>query len=376
MKAEDFGIHGCLGFGCMRLPMIGGSEGQVDVAQTRDMVDCFMEHSFNYFDTAHGYIGGKSETALKECLTSRYPRHSYLLADKLSPSHFEREEDIRPLFQRQLDACGVEYFDFYLMHAQNKKLFEKYKSCRAYETAMDLKREGKIRHLGISFHDSAAVLDEILTAYPQIEVVQIQLNYADYEDPIVQSHACYEVCRRHGKPVIVMEPVKGGLLVNLPDEAEAVFAAMGGSPASYALRFAASHPDVITVLSGMSDLAMMEENVSVMERFAPIDAAERDAIARVRAILAAQKNIACTACRYCVDGCPANIPVPALFSCHNNARTWKNWNGTARYQFLTKEKGKASDCIGCGACEDACPQSLPIRELLTEIAREFEGDGQ
>ena len=204
------------GFGCMRLPMIGE---EVDIEQTKQMVDAFLDAGFNYFDTAHGYIQGKSEKALKTCLTSRYPREKYILTDKLTANYFKTEADIRPFFESQLEICGVEYFDFYLMHAQGLVNYDHFKECRAYETAFALKKEGKIRHVGISFHDRAEVLERILTEYPEIEVVQIQFNYVDYDDPAVQSRKCYEVCRKFNKPVIVMEPVKGGNLVNLPDDA-------------------------------------------------------------------------------------------------------------------------------------------------------------
>ena len=248
------------GFGCMRLPMNGS---EVDTAETCRMVDAFLEAGFNYFDTAHGYIQGKSETALKACLTSRYPREKYILTDKLTGNFFKTEADIRPFFESQLEACGVNYFDFYLMHAQGAGNYGHYKECHAYETAFQLKAEDTIRHVGISFHDRAELLDEILTEYPQIEVVQIQFNYLDYDDQAVQSRACYEVCVKHNKPVIVMEPVKGGNLVNLPEDAKAVLDALhGGSPASYAIRFAAGFPGVMMVLSGMSDLAQMQDNIS------------------------------------------------------------------------------------------------------------------
>lgn len=201
------------GFGCMRLPMDGEN---VNIPETKQMVDAFLDAGFNYFDTAHGYLQGKSETALRECLTSRYPRERYILTDKLTANFFKTEADIRPFFESQLAACGVEYFDFYLMHAQGAGNYPHFRECHAYETAFRLKAEGKVRHVGISFHDTAEVLEQILTDYPDIEVVQIQFNYLDYDDPAVQSRRCYEVCRKHGKPVIVMEPVKGGNLVNLP----------------------------------------------------------------------------------------------------------------------------------------------------------------
>ena len=213
------------GFGCMRLPL---KDGEVDLAETSRMVDYFLEQGFNYFDTAHGYLQGRSETALKACLTSRHPRDSYILTDKLTGTFFKTEADIRPFFQSQLEACGVDYFDFYLMHAQSAMFYQHFKKCRAYETAFALKAEGKIKHVGISFHDHAEVLEQILTDYPEIEVVQIQFNYVDYDDPAVQSRKCYEVCRRHGKPVLVMEPVKGGNLVNLPEEARKVLDELHG----------------------------------------------------------------------------------------------------------------------------------------------------
>ena len=232
------------------------------------MVDTFLEQGFNYFDIAHGYLNGKSELVLKECLTSRHKREEYILTDKLTMPYFNKQEDIRPFFESQLEACGVEYFDFYLMHAQSKDIFAHFKKCHAYETALELKEEGKIRHFGISFHDKAEVLEEILKEYPQIEVVQIQFNYVDYEDPAVESRKCYEVCRRYNKPAIIMEPVKGGNLVNLPEDARKILDDFhGGSTASYAVRFAASFEEVMMVLSGMSNLEQMKDNLSYMKEF-------------------------------------------------------------------------------------------------------------
>ena len=246
-----------LGFGFMRLPMQGE---EVDLAQTQQMVDAFLAAGFNYFDTAHGYLDGRSETALKACLTSRYPREDYVLTNKLTANFFKTEADIRPFFESQLAACGVDDFDFYLMHAQSMKNFEHFKACRAYETAFALKAEGKVRHVGISFHDSAEMLDRILTEYPQLEAVQLQFNYVDYDDPAVQSRRCYEVCRKHGKPVIVMEPVRGGSLARLQEEAQKILADLhGGSAASYAIRYAAGFENVRMVLSGMSTPEQVED---------------------------------------------------------------------------------------------------------------------
>lgn len=359
------------GFGCMRLPMNGE---EVDKEQTCRMVDAFLESGFNYFDTAHGYISGLSEIAVKECLTSRYSRESYVLTDKLTGSYFKTEEEIRPLFQSQLEACGVEYFDFYLMHAQNANNFEQFKQCRAYETAFELKAEGKVRHVGISFHDSAEVLRRILTEYPQIEVVQLQFNYLDYEDPAVQSRKCYEVCREFRKPVIVMEPVKGGSLAVLPEKAQAILEELhGGSPASYAIRFAAGQEGIMMVLSGMSTIEQMQDNISFMREFSPLNEREMAAIEDVRNVFRSLSLIPCTACRYCVDGCPQHISIPDLFSVMNAKEIHKGWNADYYYnQVLTARGGRASDCIKCGQCEAACPQHLKIRDLLRNVADAFE----
>ncbi len=365
-----YGIKKNFGFGCMRLKM---KDGEVDHNEFTKMVDIFMENGFNYFDTAHVYIDGKSETALKACLTSRYPRESYILTNKLSPSNFSSQEEIRPLLETQLEACGVEYFDFWLMHAMNTELFEKYKKCRAFETALELIEEGKIKHLGISFHDKADVLRQILSEYPQIEAVQIQFNYADFEDENVESRKCYEVCREFNKPVIVMEPVKGGTLVNLPKDAQAVFDELGtGSNASYAIRFAAGFEGVVMVLSGMGNMDMMKDNISFMKDFVPLNEQEHEAIRKVTEILKSQTQIPCTDCKYCVSDCPAGIAVPEFFSIYNGKKALREGNTREDYNRIFKDKAKASACIECGNCEVACPQHLSIRNLLKEVVVEFE----
>ena len=351
------------GFGMMRLPMIGE---EVDLEQTSRMVDAFLEAGFNYFDTAHPYIQGRSETALRECLTRRYPRDRYVLADKLSPSCFKTREDIRPLFEKQLECCGVTYFDFYLIHANNKDLHEFYTATGAYDVAQELKAEGKVRHVGMSFHDTAEVLDQILTDRPEMEFVQLQFNYADYEDPRVQSKACYEVCRRHGKPVIVMEPVKGGSLVNLPEQALALMTDY--SAAGYAIRYAASFEGIYMVLSGMSDMAQVRDNIATMADFAPLSDTEHEMIGKVRTIYQGQHRIPCTACRYCTDGCPAGIPIPDVFTAFNDKRREQE-GADAAYAALEQ---KASACVGCGQCEEVCPQHLQIRELLVTVAEVME----
>ncbi len=349
------------GFGCMRLPMIGED---VDIPQTKQMVDAFLAQGFNYFDTAHGYINGKSELAVKECLTSRYPREQYILTNKLSGNYFNTREEIRPLFQQQLEACGVEYFDFYLMHAMNAQRYARYQELNAIEEMTMLKAEGKVKHIGMSFHDTAEVLDQILTDCPAIEVVQIQFNYLDFESDKVQSRRCYEVCRKHGKPVIVMEPVKGGSLVNLPDSAKRIFdACNAGSYASYAVRFAAGFEGIMMVLSGMSNLEQMQDNLGYMSDFQALNQGEQEAVKKVTAILRNQGLVPCTACRYCTEVCPQEIPIPELFAALNAKRQEQNPSGVTG--------ASPSECIKCGACETICPQNLNIRELLTVVSEEF-----
>ena len=354
------------GFGCMRLPM---KDGEVNKVEFCRMIDAFLAAGFNYFDTAHGYIDGKSETAICDCLTSRYKREDYVLADKLSEWFFETEADIRPLFEKQLKACGVDYFDFYLIHNVYRKAYIKHKECRSFEIINELKAEGKIKHIAMSFHDTAEILDMVLTEQPQIEAVQLQLNYLDYDDPGVQSKACYDVAVKHGKKVIVMEPVKGGTLVNLPEKAIAEFKKIGdASPVSYALRYAASYPEVFMVLSGMGSMEMMTENIKTMSRFLPLSEAELRATDTVRGIIRAYNRIPCTQCRYCTDVCPKKIPIPDLFAAYNEyamAHTTKKVTRAALAAFDVK----ADECIECGRCEGVCPQSIDIRENLKKLAK-------
>ena len=346
-----------LAFGMMRLPMIGET---VDYEQVCRMVDDFMARGFNYFDTATPYIGGQSEMAVKKCVASRYPRESFLLTDKLSPNLWEKAEDIRPVVQRQLDNCGVEYFDFYLMHAMNADRHQYYMDNRAYDIAQELKAEGKLRHVGISFHDSAAVLDRILTDRPEIEVVQIQFNYADMEDHRVQSRACYEVCRKHGKPVLIMEPVKGGSLANLPAEAAALLT--GGSPASYAVRFAAGFEGVEMVLSGMSNTEQMLDNLSYMENFQPLTQAEHQLLEQVKPIFQGATRIPCTACRYCEEKCPAGIPIATMFAQINQLHKKE---GTPKEDYAALAV-HGDECVKCELCVSACPQHLQVCQLVAK----------
>ena len=372
-------VKGRFGFGCMRLPKEGGGSGfggKIDYDETKRMVDAFLGAGFNYFDTAHVY--GGSEDALRECLTSRHPRESYLIADKLSTENFKREDEIDDLLDLELRTLGVEYLDMLLMHAQNSAHYEKYERTRAYEHAAAFKAAGKARHFGISFHDTPDVLERILDGHPEIEAVQIQFNYADFHNGAVQSLGCYEACERRGVPCIVMEPVKGGNLVNLPERAQEVIDALpnpeGLSNAGLALRFAASYPNNAVVLSGMSSLAQMEDNLAAMRDPQPLSQELMDGLMAVHDVFRELGMIECTACHYCTDGCPKNIMIPEMFGTLNTKRVFNDWNPGWYYNnsLVVGDHSAAKDCIKCGKCEAACPQKLPIRDLLEEVSAEFD----
>ncbi len=359
-------IKNKLGFGCMRMKM---TDDKVDYQEFCRMIDAFISAGFNYFDTAHGYIGGQSETAIRDCLVARYNREDYILANKLSAWYFEKEEDIIPLFETQLKLCGVEYFDFYLFHSMGKDSYQKHLECHSFEKVCKLKEQGKIRHIAMSFHDTADVLDKILTEQPSIEAVQLQINYLDYDDPAVQSKACYDVAVKHGKKVIVMEPVKGGVLANLPDKAAHEFDKLnGGSYASYALRYAASFPEVFMVLSGMGNMDMMLDNIHTFSDFVPFSEEEFATADRAREIIRKARQLPCTKCSYCTEVCPKNIPIPDIFSTYNRFLAAKITRSEAKEAF-PKDKGLAGDCIQCGKCEKICPQGIEIRQHLEKIAK-------
>lgn len=355
-----------LGFGCMRLKMDGD---KVDYPEFCRMIDAFIGAGFNYFDTAHGYIDGKSETAIRDCLVARYNREDYVLANKLSDWYFETEEDILPLFKSQLTLCGVDYFDFYLIHSVTKESYEKHKRCNSFRFLSELKSRGKIRNIAMSFHDTADVLDMILSEQPCIEAVQLQINYLDYDDPAVQSKACYDVAVKHGKKVIVMEPVKGGYLANPPKKAAEVFDNLAsGSYASFALRYAASFPEVFMVLSGMGNSDMMQDNINSFAEFKPLSENELRATDRAREIIREVVQIPCTKCNYCGEVCPSNIPISDIFAVYNKHLSAKITRQEAKSS-LPKDGSQATDCIKCGKCEKICPQNIKIKDHLETISK-------
>ncbi len=349
------------GFGFMRLPMI---ENDVDYRQVDQMVDAFMEAGFNYFDTARVYLDGNSEIAIRECVAKRYPRESFVLANKLSPWIYNSEEEIRPLFESQLESCGVDYFDVYIFHCMNRDLYQKNLRCNSFEVVKQLKEEGKVKHIAMSFHDTADVLDKILTEQPSVEFVQIQFNYLDYDDAGVQSKACYDVCQKHGKKVIVMEPVKGGTLVNLPKEAKEFLAEKSkNSEAEFAIRFAASFPNVEMVLSGMGNMDMITENIAFMKDFVPFSEEEMKLSEELRILIRTVRQIPCTGCRYCVENCPQKILIPDVFTVYNKHLAAESvWEETK--QILQEKYSNVKDCIRCGVCEGHCPQNINIKETM------------
>ncbi len=368
-----------LGFGLMRLPQTDlNNAADVDVEQVKQMVDLFMEKGFTYFDTAWMYNGFASENVAKSALVDRYPRDSFTLATKLHGGFFQSFEDRDKVFQAQLEKTGAGYFDYYLLHGIEAAMYPKYEEFDCFNWLLDKKAKGLVKHAGFSFHDTPELLDQILTRHPEMEFVQLQINYLDWESQWVRSRACYEVARKHDKPVIIMEPVKGGTLANVPEAAKKLLRAHdpNRSVASWAIRFAASLPGVMVVLSGMSNIEQMEDNLSFMEDFKPLTQEEKELCFQVADIINGQIAIPCTGCSYCTEGCPRQIAIPQYFSLYNEDMRErleeKGWTvNFTNYDILNGKFGKASDCISCGQCESVCPQHLPIIENLKKVSAHY-----
>lgn len=358
-----------LGFGLMRLPE---KDGKIDHEQVCSMIDKYMEAGMNYFDTAYIYHGGKSEVAAREALVKRYPRDSFMLATKLPAWEIKKADDVERLFNEQLNRAGVDYFDFYLLHSmEDGSNYDTYVKYDCFDWCMKRKAEGKIRHFGFSYHGSPELLETILDEHPEVEFVQIQFNYLDRTNPVVRSQRLYEILHERKIPIIVMEPVRGGMLANMAPEIEARFKTHRPekSVASWALRFAGSLPGMMTILSGMSNMEQIEDNISTFSNFEPLTEEELKIINEVTEELLGMPQIGCTACKYCCDGCPKKISIPDVFRTVNTLRRYPDdWRSKNFYSGLIQRSGRASDCVGCGQCERVCPQHLPIIELMREAA--------
>ena len=373
---ETVGKLAPLGFGFMRLPLKDADDPtSIDIDKVCELVDIFMDAGFTYFDSARGYHGCKSEWALRKALVERYPRDSFTIATKLPAWLAKDADEARAMFDTSLEECGIDYFDYYLLHNLGETLTPPFDEYGLWEFCAEKKAEGKIKKFGFSIHDNAEELERVLDAHPEVDFVQLQINYVDWESDIIQSRKCYEVCQERGLPVVIMEPVKGGTLANVPEEVTKLFKDYNSeaSVPSWAIRFAASLPNVKIVLSGMSDMDQLLDNTSYMQDLKPLNDEEKALIKKATDIINASIDIPCTGCSYCTDGCPKQIAIPELFATMNAKQIHHDWHTDYYYNAVYALPGhKASDCVKCGKCESVCPQHLPIRQLLENVANEFE----
>ncbi len=368
-----------MGFGMMRLPLTDKDDFKsVDQEQINKMVDTFMEAGFNYFDTAYPYHDGVSEVAFRKAVVERYPRDSFVVADKLPLFLITKYEELEPIFTEQLERTGLEYFDYYLLHNVSGFSEAGFVGVNSFEFALKKKEEGKIKHLGFSTHANAEYIENIIKQHPELEFIQLQINYLDWENEGVESRKCYEVAKKYDLPIIIMEPLKGGFLVDVPDEAAKMMEDFNGEkPMSWALRYVASLDGVFMVLSGASTIEQMEENIKIMDDFKSITSEEKEIISDVVDIINSQITVSCTKCNYCVNSCPQHINIPKLFDLYNNQKIENNVGFTAvgnAYVNYSKIEGNglASDCIACGLCVKECPQHINIPEVMKDVKKEFE----
>lgn len=369
-----------LGFGVMRLPLVNPDDySSIDIEAFKLMADYFISHGFSYFDTGYSYHNGNSESAFREAVVKRHRRNTFTITDKMPSWLLTQKADLQRIFEEQLIRCGVEYFDYYWLHSLNKEYYTTIENLDGFGFLLKMKRDGKVGHIGFSFHGDSILLEQILKEHPETEYVQLQLNYLDWESPAIDSKRCYEVATKYGKPVIVMEPIKGGSLARIPVEAERLFKEYNNdySPSSWALRFATSLDNVFMVLSGMSEMSQVEENIKLMGKLRPVGIEEMKLFSKAAKIINNSISIPCTACHYCTEGCPVHICIPEYFEIYNFQKRFGKSktvmdNSCVYYQSLSNTHGKASDCISCGQCEEHCPQHISIKENLKLVAKEFE----
>lgn len=366
-----------LGFGCMRLPLTEpGVQTSIDLDAVKALFDSFMQNGFTYFDTAYFYHENTSESAVKTCLVDRYPRESFVLADKLPMGIIESAEEMEPIFNGQLERCGVDYFDYYLLHDLHAGTWEKVQQFDAYAFGLRKKAEGHIKKLGFSFHGTPEMLEEILSLHPETEFVQLQLNYLDWEDPDIQSRRCHEIARAHGKEIIVMEPCKGGELSSVPENAEKAMRALrpDDSPSAWAFRYVAGLDGVVMVLSGMNTMQQLSDNMRTFSDCSPITEAEHGVLLKTIEEIKSVATVKCTGCRYCESHCPVKIQIPDCFAFYNRYMRTKLPGTINSYGFNigTNGRGRPMECIGCRVCTEHCPQHLDIPRLLTDVCNIFE----
>jgi len=361
----------------MRLPLVNpDDQTSIDIEKFKQMADTFIERGFTYFDTAYPYHGGASETALREAVVKRYPREAFTVTSKMPVWAIKEEADLERIFNEQLEKCGVDYFDYYWLHALNHERVKAMKDIDGWQFIARKKAEGRIRHIGFSFHDDSKLLAQILDDHPEAEFVQLQINSLDWDSPAIEARTCYELCVKHGKPVIVMEPVKGGSLARVPQAIDRLFRQYNpdASPASWAIRYCASLPGVMTVLSGMSNMEQLLDNTSYMQDFQPLNDEEQAIISQATQVIRDSIAVPCTACHYCTDGCPQQIAIPEYFNLYNTLQQFPDQRSNSKlyYDLLSKNHGKASECIACGQCEAQCPQHIDIIDSLKAVATAFE----